>query len=291
MSPIVAAVLTAALLLTLERVSKWHTVHSLLWATCSRRTDTTRQTRFENLERFYTTNRHNVYVPTSPDIVTFDLRDAEHGTLTIEIPPMSGWYSLTHTHMQSASCSNITTLSGRWFISSAVWVNPGPAPPEKAGVWTSFGKLALDNLTAAAQLNGTVASRVLDHSICSIVQDAEVYFYLCNTPVWIRALYAATAPTPSLREILVYRLLWIQIRATLHVHDFVEDHGTITIFRWINPFAPPAWVHRFEERMRFVKSRFISGMNYWVARNILGMATFYAEYSPEWEPHSKEGFQ
>jgi hypothetical protein len=220
--------------------------------------------------------------PNETDVVTFDLTDGRNGSLIIEIPAKSGWYTLHHTHAQSDGCSDITTLSGRWFVGSATWATPGPAPPEKPGHWTSMGKLDPNDDAATVKLRGTVASRVLDHLLCSLVQDAVVYFHLCTTPVWIRALYAATWSAPRLRESLVRRLLWVQIRATFHVHDFLEDHGTITMFRWINPWSPPSWVHPFEERIRFVKSRVISGFNCWLSRNLLGMDIRYEEYVPIW---------
>jgi hypothetical protein len=145
-----------------------------------------------------------------------------------------------------------------------------------------MGRLGPDDDIASVRLSGTIASRVLDHILCSLVQDAEVYFCLCTTPAWIRALYAVTRSTPRLREILIRRLLWVQIRATLHIHDFIEDHGTITIFEWINPWSPPSWVHPFQERMRVFISSGISGFNYWLGRMVLGMSTGCKEYVPVW---------
>jgi hypothetical protein len=277
-------IVSATLILAIfgERLARRHHVHRLLWTTCAHRTNTSYQSRFERLQRFWTPTRSVARLPNETDVVTFDLSEARNGSLIIEIPPKSGWYTLHHTHTQSDGCSDITTLSGRWFVGSATWATPGPAPPEKPGHWTSMGKLDPNDDAATARLSGTVASRDLDHLLCSLVQDAEVYFRLCTTPAWIRALHAVTRSEPRLREMLVRRLLWVQIRATLHVHEFIEDHGTITIFRWINPWSPPSWVHRFEERMRFVKSRAISGFNYWLSRNVLGMSIRYKEYVPIW---------
>lgn len=207
LTTIVAATLTLAILG--ERILRRHQVHSLLWTTCAHRTNTAYQSCFERLQRFSSPPRSAVHLPNEMDVVTFDLSEARNGSLIIEIPPKSAWYTLRHTHTQSDGCSDITTLSGRWVVGSATWATPGPAPPEKPEFWTSMGKLDPNDGAATARLSGTVASRVLDHLLCSLVQDAEVYFRLCTTPAWIRALYAVTRLAPRLREILVWRLLWV----------------------------------------------------------------------------------
>jgi hypothetical protein len=277
-------IIAVTLMLTIfgERLARWHCIHSLLWTTCAHRTNTLHQSRFERLQRFWTPMKLVARPPNKNDVVTFDLSEARNGSLVIEIPPESGWCTLRHTHAQSDGCSDITVLSGLWFVDSATWAIPGPAPPEKPAQWTSMGKLDPITDEATARLRGTIASRVLDHILCSLVQDAEVYFRLCTTPAWIRALHAVMRVAPRLREILVHRMLWVQIRATLHVHDFLEDHGTITIFRMINPWSPPSWVYPFEERMRFAKSRAISGFNYWMGKKVFGMSIGYKEYVPIW---------
>ncbi|KAH7071789.1 hypothetical protein BKA63DRAFT_516397 [Paraphoma chrysanthemicola] len=264
------------------RFARRHRTHQMMWKTCAHRTNTSHQSRFERLQRFWTPKRSVAQPPNVMDIVTFDLTEGRNGSMTIEIPAKSGWSMLQHTHMESDGCSNITTLSGRWFVGSAVWTTPGPAPPEKPGQYTSIGKLDADDDLASARLSGTIASRRLDHLLCSMVQDAEVYFLLCTTPAWIRALYALTRSAPTAREMLVRRVLWVQIRATLHMHDFLEDHGTITIFRSINPWSPPAWVHRFEERVRVLKSKAISGCSYYLGKHVFGMSVRYDEYEPVW---------
>lgn len=150
--------------------------------------------------------RHVVQSLGTTDVVTFDLKDARDGTLIIEIPFGSGWYSATHTHRRSSSCSTITTISGQWFVGSALWRQPGPAPAEQAEFWTSFGKLGAKHVEATARLHGTVASRILDDVLCSMVQDAEAYFQLCSTPLWIRALFAVTGSMPRRRDSLNRRL-------------------------------------------------------------------------------------
>ncbi|KAH8726381.1 hypothetical protein GQ44DRAFT_771158 [Phaeosphaeriaceae sp. PMI808] len=244
---IVTTTLTLAIIS--ERLARRHYVHRLLWTTCAHRTNTSYQSRFERLERFWSPMR-SIVRPNETDVVTFD-------------------FTPCPTHTQPDGCNDITTLSGRWFVGSATWTTPGPAPPEKPGHWTSMGKLYPKGDAATARVSGTVASRVLDHLLCNLVQDAEVYFYLCTTPAWIRALYVVTWSASRVREILILRLLWVQMRAALHVHDFIED-----------PWSPPSWVYRFEERMRLIKSRAISGLNYWLGKNMLGMGVRYQEYVP-----------
>lgn len=269
-----------------ERLTRRHHVHKLLWKTCGHRTNTAEQLRFERLKRFWIPIRAVNRPPNENDVVTFDLTEGRNGSLVIEIPDGSGWSTLQHTHTRPDGCSNLTILSGCWYVGSAIWPIAGSAPPEQPGLWTSMGKPYSSDYIATVRLSGTVSSRYLDHLLCSLVQDAVVYFRLCTTPIWVRALYVFTWLAPRLREMLVHRLLWVQIRATLHMHDFLEDQGTITIFRWINPWSPPAWVYPFEERMRLVKSKAISGLNYWLSRNVFGMSIRYEEYEPTWKNKS-----
>ncbi|KAK7182274.1 uncharacterized protein CC84DRAFT_1174601 [Paraphaeosphaeria sporulosa] len=98
--------------------------------------------------------------------------------------------------------------------------------------WTAIRRLAYADDAATVRLSDTGASRLLDHLLCSMVQNAEVYFHLCNTPAWIRA--------------------------RLHA--------------WVRPF----------ERLRFVKSKIISRINYWLAGTLLGISIRYGEYEPIW---------
>ena len=78
---IVAATLILAILG--ERLARRHHVHRLLWTTCAHRNNTSYQSRFERLQRFWTPMRSVVHPQNETDVVTFDLSEARNGLLII----------------------------------------------------------------------------------------------------------------------------------------------------------------------------------------------------------------
>lgn len=259
----------------LSKLLNLHTVHSRLWG-CKQRTNTQHRTRF-NLSRFYVAHKNVNYVLSRKDVVTFDFKLAEPD-IFIEIPQESQWASPYHTHITRKMCVSLDTLSGRWYIGGSSWPRRELWGPQLPEFWISFGKDLTSSQPATAKLLGSERTRQLYHIICSSVEDAEVYFSLCSTPLWVRVLYVLTNRTPSLREWMIHKCLWIQLRTTFHKYDFCEDHGTCWILRQFYWMNVPEWVKEFERWSQFAISRVVLSLNYWIGSIALGMRPSYEEY-------------
>jgi hypothetical protein len=175
-------------------------------------------------------------------------------------------------------CISFETLSGCWDIGSARFGRPGVWGPQRPKTWIRFGKDPTGTQPATAKILGSERTRQLYHTLCSVVQDAEVYFSLCSTPLWVRVSYSMASRIPAVKEWMIQKVLWIQVRTILYKNDFWEDHGTCWIFRrfyWMNP---PAWVGEFERWSQFAISRVVLGLNYWLGSMTFGMSASYEEY-------------
>jgi hypothetical protein len=250
-------------------------MHSRLWGGCKRRTNTQHQMRF-TLSRFYVAEKKVNYTLTDKDVVTFDFKLSEPN-IFLEIPEGSRWGSLFHAHVTEEMCISFETLSGCWNFGSARFGQPGEWA-QRPKSWIRFGKDPAGTQPATSKMLGSERTRQLYHTLCSVVQDAEVYFSLCSTPLWVRVSYSMASRIPAVKEWMIQKVLWIQVRTILYKNDFWEDHGTCWIFRrfyWMNA---PRWVGEFEEWSQFAISRVVLGLNYWLGSMTFGMSASYEEY-------------
>lgn len=277
MSAFLKAVTTVFAIVAIHRLLRIHAIHSLFMK-CASRTDTRRQTEFKDLKRFYLPSRvHGT--PKWPLLVTF--RFEEDGSILIEIPVGSYWGTVEICHHTQEMCRALDLISGDWAVSGYIATGPVEGPPEIPNGWQGI----LMRSGAARIVNqlrryGSEPARQLDHMIVSAVQDAELYFKLCSTPLWLRILYAATnTMSAQLADILARRILWIQIRTMFYCHDTWEFRGCCMIFRYYYPFLNhPRWVAEFETWSEHFMSRQFLRLNHWVGCTILGMRPDYTEY-------------
>lgn len=91
-----------------------HAVHYRLW-TSQRRTDTSRQTRFENLSIYYV-SVHNVAVKRrmSQYFVAFNFNPAQ-SAFVIEVPEGSHWSSVGSMHHTPEMCPSCEVLRTNFF--------------------------------------------------------------------------------------------------------------------------------------------------------------------------------
>lgn len=259
----------------LSKLLSLHAVHSRLWH-CKQRTNTQHQTRF-NLTRFYVAHKNVNYVLSKKDVVVFDFKLAQPN-IFIEIPQESTWYSVSHAHNTREMCVSFETVTGRWRFASSDYAHPGAKwGPQLPKYWIVFGREPSSD-PATAKLLGSERTRQFYHIICSSVEDAELYFSLCSTHVWVQVLYRLASRIPSLKEWMIYKLLWIQLRTTFYEYDLLEDHGTCWFLRnfyWMNA---PVWVKEFERWSQFAISGVVLRLNHWVGTKTLGMRASYEEY-------------
>jgi hypothetical protein len=268
----------------LGRLFRLHIIHALLGG-CKHRTNTHSQAVFQ-LSRFYVANRKANHILSEQDVIIFDFQQAAPD-LFLEIPSGSQWYSVRHAHLTKEACISIQVLSGRWFVNGMQAWRPVLWGPQLVKQWMSFGYDDPEGNAATAKLIGSEQTRRLYHTIASVVQDAEVYFALCTTPIWIRAVYwFAGLISRHAQNWIVQRVLWIQLRMIFHQNDFLESHGACYIFRqyyWMNP---PRWVPEFEAWSEFAIARIVLVWNYWLGRTLFGMSADYPEYAME-EDHTR----
>ncbi|KAL2017483.1 hypothetical protein VTK56DRAFT_2079 [Thermocarpiscus australiensis] len=283
------------LVYALGKLLDLHCIHSLFWP-CAERTNTNRQTRFENLRRYYIPLK-NVALPyNDQDVVTFEFGADD---TVIEIPRGSAWCGIRSCRRRQDMCRSLEVLSGTWYIEPTIWWDPAPRVPfpERPGYWrsvgrpfSSTGRPGYDHV-ARARLSGSEHARQVDHVLASAIQDAELYFRLCSTPLWIRALYWLTVRlswSPAAADTLARRVLWIQLRTIFFRHDVWEYRGYCKIFEWRYPFLnKPDWVKRFEKWSAYFISRQFLRMHYLLGTLVFGMRAWYPEYELL-EPVSKD---
>lgn len=260
----------------LSQLFRLYVIHAPLGG-CQHRTDTRSQTVFR-LSRFYVAKRRANYVLSERDVIVFDFQRARPN-LFLEIPRGSQWYSVRHMHFTAEMCISIHALSGRWFLGEMrAWNPPVLWGPQRPQQWMDFGHDDPSKNAATAELIGSERTLQLYHTIASVVQDAEVYFSLCTTPLWVHGVYFLLRLIPSAQNWMVQRVLWIQLRMIFYRNDFWESHGACYIFRWLYWMNPPQWVLEFEAWSEFCISRIVQGLNYWLGRTLFGMSDSYREY-------------
>ena len=235
----------------------------------------------ENLQRFYIPDRKAARSPTDTDIVTLEFPENASTDVIVDIPIGSGWYSPQTCHCTQAMCRRIETLNGIWLIGNSRWSIPGEGPSEHPRLFRSIGAIyGPTKEVTRARLFGSQPARQLDHVLASAIQDAEIYFSLCSTPLWLRLLYFSTKKlSPKAADVLARRVLWIQIRCIFFHNDTWEYRGTCRIFQYIFPFfSAPPWVAKFEDWSKHFMSEQFLRTNYWVGYALFGMRPWYAEY-------------
>lgn len=271
----------------LNKLLGFHAIHRHIFQCCSRRSDTRRQTRFENLTRYYCIDR-NVSNPIGPqDPVTFNFGLlSSTKTIIVEIPANSRWQCLDHCHQTDGACIQMfTILTGAWIFGGGYWGErpfPRPIGREIRDDFGTFGKNVVQGggRDATAELSFfSNGPRQLQHQVCSAVQDAEMYPKLCSTPAWIRlGLVLLRRGTSAMTyDWAVQRLLLVQIRAIFSGRDYLERHGTFTGLRWLF-FPPPRWVQKFEAWSQRAISKAVLRLNLWLGVSVLGIKGWYPEY-------------
>ena len=153
-------------------------------------------------------------------------------------------------------------------------------------------QVGAENEATVFRLKGPLEMLHFYRQVCSVNQDAEVYFRLPSTPLWLRGLYASWAWIPyfgtRLRAWLASQLLWVQLQVIYHKNDYFTDEGAIPFTRpwWDLPGAirpPEKWMNR-ELRSRVIISKLLQKWCYWIGTTLLGMRGWYEEYKT---PQSK----
>lgn len=261
--------------LAVIKILDFHALHSWFWY-CRHRTDTSKQARFEKLARFYVRRRGANRPATRDDVVTFEF-DRVQPTISVEVPIGSYWTSVSYMHRTEDMCASVEALQTPWYWGNTQAYQLGPLGTERPGWFVSFGRLEGAARVASGRLTTSERGRQFYHAVCSAVQDAEIYFALCSTPAWIRALHALATLVPPLREFLIYRALWVQLRTIYYKGDFWEGHGRCTILRYLF-WWPPASVYRFEDWSQVAMSEWVLWFNYHLGTNLMGMSSSYEEY-------------
>lgn len=180
-----------------------------------------------------TTGSQQVFDLQHPHPVTFDFSNPSTDGLLITIPSTSAWASESHWHYTTQACEDIWLVSGHTYClfrfimnwGNGSGDNRGPGPilplvPEMSVFWRrSISDDARDADQAAVvsyRFSSSPENFALYRQICSVNQDAEVYFRLTTTPSWLRFAYAFWKRVPFLGKMvtgwLVAWCLWVQLR-------------------------------------------------------------------------------
>ena len=278
--------LAAISMTAVYKLLSFHSIHSYIWS-CTERTNTNQQTRFENLKRYYLPDHRSHHPPSDNDTVTFDF--AISNSTTIEVPFGSHWQTIRYCHLQQETCRQRELLKDAWALEQHFISGPRHGPPEKAGFWCSMSPLyGVTKDMASVRLFGSESGRMSDHVLVSAVQDAELYFNLCHTPLWIRGLFILTKHISSrAASILIRRILWIQLRTIFSRNDTLEYRGRCMVLRLYYMFYQPDWVIKFEIWSEWVFAKLNVQWSYFLGTVIFGMKPWYLEYELLDSPREK----
>ncbi|KAJ6784432.1 hypothetical protein PWT90_07069 [Aphanocladium album] len=267
---------------------RFHTVHSR-FLTCATRTDTRLQTHFPNLRRFRIPHRNARTDRLPAPIVSFVFEPG--ASVLVAVPFRSGWFSLRVYHRTQEMCRQMECVSGTWFAGSTQSSRHGVISAERPLQWHSFSPgetrryrqdpFGYDVVeeTSRLRLSGSEKAWLLDHQLVSAVQDAELYFNLCSTPMILRLLYMVLRLVwARAADWLAFRVLWVQLRAMSYRGDTYEYQGRFTLFRMCYLFAPPSWVVELEDLSEHWLSTQVLRSSHWVGTRLLGMECEYEEY-------------
>jgi hypothetical protein len=259
-------------------------VHRVILGSPARRTPTGSQT---------------IFGLTHPDPVFFDF-SASSTAVDITIPPYSGWITHHHWHETAQACETIEPQEGSYMISLSsvatrgtglhIGDGKGFALPLRPGTMVQWKRnphqVGAENEATVFRLKGSVEMIDFYRQVCSVNQDAELYFQLPSTPFWLRGLYAFWAWIPyfgtRMRAWLTSQLLWVQLQVIYFKNDYFTHEGSIPFTRpwWDLPGGrrpPEKWMNR-ELRSRVIISKFLQTWCYYIGTTLLGMGSWYEEY-------------
>ncbi|KAH8898777.1 hypothetical protein GQ53DRAFT_817006 [Thozetella sp. PMI_491] len=270
-------VATASLFSAAALLSQTHFAHAIFGTKhCNRRTDTRTTLAFRQAEK-------------PAEEVIFDFSRNDPGSVDVTIPVGSGWVDMRTFHFQQSNCMTILTLDGWTSLfhqsifrgSGSSRFGKGVEFPQRPLVYLEWRREGLDMPKSRSVV------RLFDHAQlwrtqCSVILDAERYFSLCTTPVWIRVLFSLVSYLPgsggkALRDAMINAALYIQLRLIFHVNDTLTDQGYIYIdWLW---WTTPQWVWEFQGQSAIAISKIVVGLYYWVGRLLLSMKPEYDEYN------------
>lgn len=190
----------------------------------------------------------------------------------------------------AAAHQRVTCVSGSLYVTVAEGISGSYIMLGGAGMSveiTPGQRISWGRSRSDAQVPLTVdlvADHILWRNICSAVQDRDIFPRLASTPFWLKALFAILDLVSSWKEWLLSLMLWIQLRAIVHSHNFRMYHGYLPVtWPWIaQPFGgrPPVWVKRLELQSQYFIARAVMTAAYWIGTLFLGMKGEYVEYTP-----------
>jgi hypothetical protein len=230
-----------------------------------------------------------------PAPVTFDFTSLSTAGLTVTIPHHSAWRTPTYWHKTTLFCETLECISGYYLVTTArlyEWgdgTDSGPGPqilkelaPDDMIAWSWNPYRSVDDpVDSVYALKGSPEMMAFYRQICSVNQDAEVYFSLPSTPLWLRLLYASLKYIPRVREWLVSGMLWVQLRVIYYKNDYHTYEGRINYTRPLINVGIPTPTE--EQKMKELKSLvtvswLVQKSCYWVGTILLGMRERYEEY-------------
>jgi hypothetical protein len=249
-----------------------------------------------------------------PHPVIYDFTNLSSG-LKIIVPPYSSWICHDHWHETASACETLMPLEGHFMIVHSIVTTRGsgvvqgdgsspakfvmPLEPEHLVRWQKDPHWDSAGGTMGFLLEASDEVYKFYRQVCSVNQDAEVYFYLPSTPLWLRVLYGFWGRVPHLgirvRAWLVEYLLWIQLRVIYSKNDYLENEGAIP-YTWpwrqrpADVYPPKKWMER-ELRSRITVSRLVLRTCAWVGTRILGMKARYDEYDTNTEANMLVGIR
>lgn len=238
-----------------------------------------------------------------PHPVAYDFANQGADELKIIVPPYSAWTCSTHWHDTVQACETLTAYEGHFYIflyylsprgasGSVNGVGKGPAgfemtiAPGQAVRWDKNLHMETAGETLVFSLRGNAKAHNFYRQLCSVNQDAETYFRLSSTPLWLRILYQALGWAPYIgawmRAWLVERLLWVQLRVIYAENDYLEDEGHIP-YTWpwcLLPFPPSFYdiLLDMEYRSRIRISKLVQKTFHLLGTSVFGMKASYDEY-------------
>jgi hypothetical protein len=242
-----------------------HSIHSKFWR-CQQRTDTRKQTFFSLSPRYPVTYDFTVQSP----------------HIEIRVLPYGRWRSDELFHDTVAACARLKVLEGGWYLLSGPGGSrtcyDGCVAEQQPRSFLSWAKIGKESEAASLRLT---ADTSFYHTLCSATQDADRYFSLCSTPLWLRVLFHSTYVVPfgsRIRKRMIKSALWYQLRVVYGENDSWTSEGSLpmdSIYIW-----PPEWAERLQFESQFVISKMVVKVASWIGRKILGMKGKYPEY--EW---------
>ncbi|KAH9222517.1 hypothetical protein DL95DRAFT_380827 [Leptodontidium sp. 2 PMI_412] len=250
------------------------------------------------------TGTQTIFNLSHPHPVVYNFTDISTDGLKITVPPYSPWICRAHWHETAPACETLAPIEGHFIIydnfvftpGSGIMTGNGQNPPTfvmplKIDLQVQWernpnadpGEAVVFSLKAA---NEAYEFYGFYRQLCSVNQDAEMYFQLPSTPLWLRAMYAFWGWMPfigaRIRAWLVASLLWVQLRVIYSRNDYLENEGYIPYtrpWRYVPaPVHPPKkWADR-ELRSVVTISKLVLKVCHWVGTKVLGMEAKYEEY-------------